>query len=59
MSPVPGANFLESSVKGLINPVLDKLNIFSNLEIHSLNLFFRKDSSKSVSYTHLTLPTKA
>ena len=46
MSPVPGSNFSESCIGESINPVLDKLNILSNLEIDSLNLFFRKDSSK-------------
>ena len=45
MSPVPGSDFPESYFGESINPDLDKLNIFSNLEIDSLNLFFRKDSS--------------
>ena len=46
MSPVPGSNFSESYIDESINPVLDKLNIFSNLQIDSLNFFFRKDKSK-------------
>lgn len=40
MSPVPGSNFSESCIGESINPVLDKLNIFSNLQIDSLNFFF-------------------
>ena len=46
MSPVPGSNFSESCIGESMNPVLDKLNIFSNLLIDSLNFFFRKDTSK-------------
>ena len=46
ISPVPGFNFSKSYFCESIKPVFDKLNIFSSFEIDSLNLFFRKDSSR-------------